>query len=40
VAIASLLRAASSIELLAEEPEWRQTITLRGPAALPVRLVA
>jgi cytochrome P450 len=40
VAIGALVGRSSSIELLVEEPEWRQTITLRGPASLPVRLSA
>jgi cytochrome P450 len=38
VAIRSLLGRTRAIELLVDEPEWRHTITLRGPASLPVRL--
>ena len=36
VAIGALVRRASSIEPLAGEPIWKETITLRGLATLPV----
>jgi cytochrome P450 len=38
VAIASLVRRAKRIELREDQPTWKATITLRGLAALPVRL--
>jgi cytochrome P450 len=36
VAIGTLVRRAETIELLTDEPVWRETITLRGLATLPV----
>ncbi len=38
VAIGTLVRRARSIELTTDEPEWKETITLRGLANLPLRL--
>ena len=40
VAIGSLVGRAAQIELLTAEPVWKETITLRGLASLPVRLAA
>jgi cytochrome P450 len=38
VAFQALLRRFPNIELDTEDPEWRETLTLRGLKALPVRL--
>jgi pimeloyl-[acyl-carrier protein] synthase len=40
VALGTLVRRARSIELRTDEPLWKETITLRGLAALPVRVAA
>jgi cytochrome P450 len=40
VAIGTLVRRAGQIERLTDEPVWKETITLRGLAELPVRLSA
>ncbi len=40
VAIGSLIRRAATIEPLSDEPVWKETITLRGLAELPVRVTA
>ncbi len=40
VAIGTLVRRTSEIELLTDDPVWKETITLRGLAELPVRLSA
>jgi cytochrome P450 len=38
VAIGTLVRRAGSMELMTDEPVWKETITLRGLASLPLRL--
>ena len=38
VAIGSLIRRAGQLEPVGDEPVWKETITLRGLAELPVRL--
>ncbi len=40
VAIGTLLRRTAEIDLLTDEPVWKETITLRGLAKLPVRVSA
>jgi pimeloyl-[acyl-carrier protein] synthase len=40
VALATLVRRTGAIELLTDDPVWKETITLRGLAQLPVRLSA
>jgi cytochrome P450 len=40
VAIGTLVRRARSIEAASAEPIWKETITLRGLATLPVRVAA
>jgi cytochrome P450 len=37
IAIGTLLRRLPSLTLATEQVEWRQTFTLRGLTALPVR---
>jgi len=40
VAIGTIIRRTADIERLTTEPVWKETITLRGLAELPVRLSA